>query len=570
MKRIFLTIFVLVFFVASLVPTLADDGKDMIFDMVASALAIGYPSADYNEMKAKYEVAKADPTSQVKFDAMQTSALLFLANRFNTTTDYPATVKMNETFNNADNLHANLGFQGAVNIVDGKYKTAWTPSLELFLKEGYENVKYEFALAGDSTIQACFGLRVKPGEHANTYGGGRGNHAESELSKSLTFDIINRLYPDKIAIGFNDGPMNESPVFTLDYPAGFNPKSNNTYLIMDYGNLISVSINGQKFCQILFQKSLTDKYTAAYIFNGAGAPLGLVEDISVRKQGGFVVSSRTGYVALDSLAISTFSGMYEILDVQPLKDILATAKAIQNEGYVTSTWRRLKNAIANAEDILALDVGDLTVAIIESAIGGLQEAIDRLLIKVPIGDPVGEVFLPDLNEQFLETIHPTGLTAEFLDLRHDGNPGTGGFILKFDSDSYGTKTLKIHYDCAHQASNWPTAMVYLFENGSEEPVEVELISNGNGAWGRYQDHEITINVIPGENEFRFASATGPAGQNVRIDFITLGALSPSDPPESEEPTIPETGDNNLVYMLIIMSALTVSSFYVLRKKREEY
>lgn len=474
---------------------------------------------------------------------------------------YPMTVKISENFNDKSALSDKLAFSGALgaNLVNGKYQTAWTDALEMFLKEGYENVKYEFKITADTTLHSGFALRVEPGKSTNMFGGGRSTN-ENEAAFGISFDLINAKYPGSIAIGFNSGPTNASPIVAVTYPSGFNPKVENTFVVYDYGNVITVNINGAKFCHLVFEKSAAATYDKCYVFKPDHTLVGGATGCGTFKSGGFTVASRTGYVMIDDLTVSTFGGMYSILDLEPLQDALATAKSKTNIGYVTSTWKRLQAAITKAETVLAKGESNITVAEAESATGDLLYALGRLLVKVAHGDLTGKLELTKTNEQFIEVIASSVMTDSFLDFKHSGTKGNGGFILKFDAESKGTKTVTISYDCAHPAEAYPILHIYVYENGAAEPTIYELPSNGNGAWGRFQEFEFTVNAKKGENEIYIASASEPQGLNAHIDYLLIGALVPA------VETSPETGDVNGIFMMIACVSMIASALYIVRRR----
>lgn len=305
--KVFATILVMVLLTGLLSSFEVRAEEDSLFLLAESLLAVGHPSAEYDAFRDAYNKAKAEP-NETHIKAMESAGALFLVSLFNPGNRYEITESIREDFSDLEELKKSfIAYPESTgyNLVEGRYKTHWTNAREIYLIDTYEQVKYEFkAQVLGSPLYSGFGFRFEPFKESNMFG---------TVARGLAFNIVHREHEGKVAIGFyhNDKSIGECPFVYIPYSESFDPKEENTFTVFDYGNVVSVLINGEMFCALVFQETSDDKYNTCYVFAADGSLAGTVNDINMPKKGSFTFFSRVDGLMVDDFTLSSINGLYD-------------------------------------------------------------------------------------------------------------------------------------------------------------------------------------------------------------------------------------------------------------------
>lgn len=207
----------------------------------------------------------------------------------------------------ADNWH--LG-TGAPIVADGLLKLGstgnWTQDAGITYKQALVN--YVLTFDYTSNNQDCysgFGLRVPEDKAAGSlYNGGRNDIPNaSETGYGISIDVGSKGTDcaNSFVVSFNYGEMGQSPNYKVAYPAGFDGAAG-SIKVVDSGEEIVISLNGEELTKIVFTASDDVNYTKATAYVG-GAEAGTF-DVTVAKAGGFGFYQRNNTLTIDNVVVT--------------------------------------------------------------------------------------------------------------------------------------------------------------------------------------------------------------------------------------------------------------------------
>ncbi len=217
-----------------------------------------------------------------------------------------------------------------------------------------EGSRTEFELSSTKSFTYTgFGLRVPQNSSSvssNLYGQGRGLGG-NESGYGITLDLVHERNDGKIVLGFNHGNMEESTLFKIDYPSGFDVTTMNKFTIDDFGDSIKVYINKHLFINIAFGDVVEGMYVGGTVYDASGNSLGTFT------QSTYIKGCVAFYARLYSkLTIKSFvaSSIEPVMTVQETNDIFDQAGFYDNRtqtanGVELSDYTQLNTKVLYGE-----------------------------------------------------------------------------------------------------------------------------------------------------------------------------------------------------------------------------
>jgi len=190
-----------------------------------------------------------------------------------------------------------------------------------------EGSRTEFNLSSTKDFTYTgFGLRTPQDSstlRSNLYGLGRGLGG-NETGYGITMDLVHERNANKIVLGFNHGKMEESTLFKIDYPSGFDVTTMNKFTVDDFGDSIKVYINNHLFVTIAFGESAEGMYVGGTVYDALGNNLGTFTE-KVYKKGCVAFYAR----AYSKLTIKSFTAS----SIEPVMTVEETYVIFDKAGY---------------------------------------------------------------------------------------------------------------------------------------------------------------------------------------------------------------------------------------------
>lgn len=269
-------------------------------------------TAEYKDMVAAYnELIAAGDGADAKalidaIAAYRNSLITAPLNLFKTSSEHTETFESEDDFDSSV-WESDYPQDGSVaTFADGWYVLNWVNGNNITYYDFFEKAVYTFDMKINPGAAHGFGLKVDKAH--GLYGGGR-NCAGDDIGKGISVDLITESNKTQITVGFNSGTgMLKAPRVSINYPEGFDPKTENSFKVYDYGNIINIFINDAFFCRIELELDeeglLFDK---AYVYNSANELVGTAEDIGIETEGSCCFYTRAGNTYVKNVTISSLS-----------------------------------------------------------------------------------------------------------------------------------------------------------------------------------------------------------------------------------------------------------------------